>query len=161
MGRLFQIIAGTSVLAAALLAGPVAGAQEVAPNYMLTKPTWTTSGDPDLTPRLGLMSVGGVQLSAASSDIGAGLSLQAGAQWFARFNVGRSLDSDMVSLGGGYRFGDGQALSMHVTRQLGQERLGLAVRYDWSRTYLRLSYDPRMGPAGTADMLRFSAGMRF
>ncbi|TWO71629.1 hypothetical protein FN976_08415 [Caenimonas sedimenti] len=161
MRRAFQILAGTPLLAAALLAAPAAGAQEFAPNYMLTKPTWASAGDPDLAPRLGLMSVGGLHLSTASSDTGAGLSLQAGAQWFARVNVGRSLASDTVSVGGGYRFGDGQALSMHVTRQLGQERLGLAVRYDWTHTYLRLSYDTRTGPAGSPDMLRFQAGMRF
>lgn len=161
MRRLFQPFAATSLLAFALLAASAAAAQELAPNYMLARPTWAAAADPDLVPRLGLANMGGVQLSASSSDTGAGLSLQAGAQWFARVNVGRSLASDVVSVGGGYRFGDGQALSMHVTRQLGQERLGLAVRYDWTRTYLRLSYDTRTGAAGSPDMLRFQAGMRF
>jgi hypothetical protein len=75
-----------------------------------------------------LLSLRGVQLSSAGYGNGRGLSLQAGQQWFARVGVGRSLDSEGVSLGGGYRFSDGQALSMLVTRQLGQERLGLAVR---------------------------------
>ena len=50
---------------------------------------------------------------------------------------------------------------MHVTRQLGQDRLGLAVRYDWQHSYMRLSYDTPMRPAAGAEMLRFSAGMRF
>ncbi len=157
----FRFFALPSLLAAALLAVPAAGAQELAPNYTLTRPAWSAAGDPDLAPRLGLMSLAGVRLAAASSDSGAGLSLEAGAQWFARVNVGRSLDSDLVSIGGGYRFGDGQALSMHVTRQLGQERLGLAVRYDWTRTYLRLSYDANLGHSGGSDMLRFQAGVRF
>lgn len=157
MSRLSRTIACAPLLAGAL----VAGAQELAPNYTLTRPAWPSVSDPDLSPRVGLMNVAGVQLAAAGSDTGAGLSLEAGEQWFARFNVGRSLDSDLVSIGGGYRFGGGQALSMQFTRQLGQERLGLAVRYDWTRTYLRLSYDARTGNSGGADILRFQAGMRF
>jgi hypothetical protein len=75
--------------------------------------------------------------------------------------VGRSLDTDVLSLGGGYRFNEGEALSMHVTRQLGQERLGLAVRYDWRRSYLRLSYESPVRSLGRPDLLRFSAGVRF
>jgi hypothetical protein len=161
MRRVFRFLALPPLLAAALLAASGAGAQEIAPNYTLTRPAWLAAGDPDLAPRLNLMSVAGLRLAAASSETGAGLSLEAGVQWFARVNVGRSLDADLVSIGGGYRFGDGQALSMHVTRQLGQERLGLAVRYDWTSTYLRLSYDARLGHAGSSDMLRFQAGMRF
>jgi hypothetical protein len=66
-----------------------------------------------------------------------------------------------MSVGGGYRFTGGEALSMHFTRQLGQERLGLAVRYDWSRTYLRLSYEAAPRPANGPDRLRFSAGLSF
>jgi hypothetical protein len=50
---------------------------------------------------------------------------------------------------------------MHVTRQFGQERLGLAVRYDWDRAYLRLSYESPVRAIGAPDRLRFSAGMRF
>lgn len=161
MRRAIRFFAVPALLAASLLGATAAGAQELTPNYTLNRPTWRAPGDPDLAPRLGLVSMAGLQLSAASSDTGAGLSLEAGAQWFARFNVGRSLDSDTISVGGGYRFGDGQALSMHVTRQLGQERLGLAVRYDWTRTYLRFAYDPRGNATGTPDMLRFQAGMRF
>ena len=66
-----------------------------------------------------------------------------------------------MSLGGGFRFMDGDALSMSVTRQLGQERLGLAVRYDWRQAYLRLSYDQPLRSQGAAERLRFSAGVRF
>lgn len=161
MRHAFRRSFATCLLACGLLAAQAGLAQALAPNYTLNKPTWSSVSDPDLAPRMGLMSLAGLQLSAASSDTGAGLSLEAGAQWFARVNVGRNLDSDTVSVGGGYRFGDGQALSMHVTRQLGQERLGLALRYDWTRTYLRLSYDTRTGTMGAADMLRFQAGMRF
>ena len=147
---------------AALLAAPLlAGAQEITPNYALTRPAWPAAADPDLLPRSALMSLGKLELSTSASAVGAGLSLQAGQQWFARVGVGRSLDSDVVSVGGGYRFRDGQALSMHVTRQLGQERLGLAVRYDWTRSYLRLSYEAPTRPIGGADTLRFSAGVRF
>src|SRR5262245_1355320 len=121
------------VLAAAAV--PCA-AQAVAPNYALTVPSLVA--DPELSPRDSLVALGPMRLATATSTTGSGLSLQAGQQWFARAGVGRSLDSDVMSLGGGYRFTDGQALSMHVTRQLGQDRLGLAVRYDSSRTFLRL-----------------------
>lgn len=141
--------------------GPgIVHAQAVAPNYALTRPAWTAP-DPELSPRTALFALGPMQLSTATSTHGAGLSLQAGDQWFARFGAGRSLDADVLSLGGGYRFGDGQAVSMHVTRQLGQDRLGLAVRYDWQHSYLRLSYDTRLRPSGGAEMLRFSAGVKF
>ena len=136
-----------------------AAAQSVTPNYALTVPSLVS--DPELSPRAPLLSLGPMRVAAAASTTGSGLSLQAGQQWFARAGVGRSLDSDVMSLGGGYRFADDQALSMHVTRQLGQDRLGLAVRYDSSRTFLRLSYDLPTRSLGGPDMLRFSAGMRF
>jgi len=142
------------VLAFASLA---ASAQGVAPSYALTAPLI----DPELSPRVPLMAIGPVWLSAASSTTGNGLSLQAGQRWFARVGVGRSLEADVMSLGGGYRFSDGNTLSMHVTRQLGQESLGLAVRYDWSSSYLRLSYESPSRPLNRPDMLRFSAGVRF
>jgi opacity protein-like surface antigen len=148
-----------------LLAGVLAAAcggvaaQNVSPRYLLTAPT--PQLDPELTPRTPLLRAGSVQLSAASSMTGSGLSLQAGHQWFARAGLGRSLESDVLSVGGGYRFQDGEALSMHVTRQLGQERLGLAVRYDWTRSYLRLSYESALRATSGPDTLRFSAGLRF
>jgi hypothetical protein len=147
--------------AGALAALPLVGAaQGISPNYALTSPA--ALADPELAPRAPLFSLGPVRIAAGSSGTGSGLSLEAGQQWFARVGVGRSLESDRVTLGGGYQFVNGQALSMDVTRQLGQERLGLAVRYDWSRSYLRLSYDAPTRPwVPGSDTLRFSAGVRF
>jgi hypothetical protein len=104
---------------------------------------------------------GPVRIAGAGALNGSGLSLEAGHKWFARAGLGRSLDTEAVSLGGGYRFRGGDAVSMHVTRQFGQERLGLAVRYDWDRSYLRLSYESPVRSQGVPDRLRFSAGMRF
>ena len=149
-----------TLLFAAVVAAPwLVSAQDIAPNYNLTRPSWSGSvTDVDVAPRLGLVSIGGVRLAASG---GSGLSLQAGQHWFAGVGLGRSIDSEVLSVGGGYRFPAGQALSMQVTRQLGQDRLGLAVRYDWSTSYLRMSYDTRLGPLGNTDMLRFSAGVRF
>lgn len=149
----------------ALTAGVLAGvhlpgaAQSVTPNYALTAPSLVA--DPELVPGDPLLAFGPMRLATATSATGSGLSLQAGQQWFARAGVGRSLESDVLSLGGGYRFNGGHALSMHMTRQLGQDRLGLAVRYDASRSYLRLSYDQPTRSLGGPDMLRFSAGVRF
>lgn len=149
----------------AFTAGVLAGvcfpgaAQSVTPNYALTAPSLVS--DPELAPGDPLLALGPMRLATATSATGSGLSLQAGQQWFARAGVGRSVESDVLSLGGGYRFNGGQAVSMHMTRQLGQDRLGLAVRYDWSRSYLRLSYDQQTRTFGPPDMLRFSAGVRF
>lgn len=134
-------------------------AQRISPDYALTAPSLLL--EPELAGRAPLAAVGPIQFGAMTSATGSGLSLQAGHQWFARVGVGQSLDNEALSLGGGYRFADGQALSMHVTRQLGQERLGLAVRYDFSRAWLRVGYEaPTRGLAGP-DLLRFSAGVRF
>jgi len=154
-------------LAAGVLLGALAapaGAQLVAPDYGLTAPTWLlppSPNDPEQSPRLPVASWGAVRMAATGSSSGNGLSLEAGQKWFARAGLGRSLESGMMSVGAGYRFAGGDALSMQVMRQLGQERLGLAVRYDWQRSYLRLSYEqPTRTAPGSAD-LRFSAGMRF
>ena len=157
MRRLHQAFA-KRLLAGVALAGTcaLACAQGVSANYGLTTPLQ----DPELTPRMPLLGAGPVWLSAASSTTGSGLSLQAGQRWFARVGVGRSLEADVMSVGGGYRFNGGDSLSMHVTRQLGQERLGLALRYDRAQAYLRLSYEP-LRPMSGADTLRFSAGVRF
>jgi hypothetical protein len=148
------------VIAAALamVAAPVQ-AQRVAANYALTAPTLL--GEPELPARLPLAAWGPVRLGAARSATGSGLSLEAGEQWFARAAMGRSLDDQVLSVGGGYRFLNGESVSMHVTRQLGQERLGLAVRYDWNRSYLRLSYETPVRALNAPDRLRFSAGVRF
>jgi hypothetical protein len=158
----FRALAAGMLLGA--LAAPV-GAQLVAPDYGLTAPTWLLAqppwSDPEMAPRLPVAAWGPVRMAASGSSNGNGLSLEAGEKWFARAGLGRSLDNGMLSVGGGYRFAGGDALSMQVMRQLGQERLGLAVRYDWQRSYLRLSYEqPLRTTAGSAD-LRFSAGMRF
>jgi hypothetical protein len=155
----------TPHLAACLLAGAlVAGAapsvaQVLSPDYALTTPAWL--GETELAPRVALAAWGPLRLAASGSGAGSGLSLEAGEKWFARGGIGRSLDNEVLSVGGGYRFARGDALSMHVTRQLGQERLGLAVRYDWQRTYLRLSYDQPVRAPGASDRVRFSAGVQF
>ena len=160
----FRALVAGLVLGA--LAAPV-GAQLVAPDYTLTAPTWLLAQppwiDPEMGPRMPVASWGPVRLAASGASNGNGLSLEAGQKWFARAGLGRSLDNGTVSLGGGYRFAGGDALSMQVMRQVGQERLGLAVRYDWQRSYLRLSYEQPLRSTtapGGAD-LRFSAGMRF
>jgi hypothetical protein len=148
-------------LAAGVFA-PAALAQPVAANYELTRPAWSTGVDADLVPRPSLFSLGPVRFAPAYAygGTGAGLSLEAGRQWFARVGVGRSLDSEVVSVGGGYRWPDGQALSMQLTHALAHERTGLALRYDWPRYYLRVGYDTRLRD-GNAETLRFSAGVRF
>jgi hypothetical protein len=150
-----SLLAGLVVAAAACQAG----AQVLSPNYTLTTPSLLA--DPELGPTEPLVAWGPVRLSAAGSMNGNGLSLEAGQKWFARAGLGRSLDTEALSVGGGYRFSGGDALSMHVTRQFGQERLGLAVRYDWERAYLRLSYESPVRALGAPDRLRFSAGVRF
>jgi hypothetical protein len=145
------------LLAAAL--GLPAAAQGVAADYTLTRPAWVPEAE--LTPRHAVAVLGPVRLSAAGSHTGNGLSLEAGEKWFARAGIGRSLVTDVLSVGGGYRFPGGNALSMHVTRQFGQEGLGLAVRYDWRGSYLRFSYDQPLRSQHESDRLRFSAGVRF
>ncbi|MEJ5989211.1 hypothetical protein WG902_04375 [Ramlibacter sp. PS3R-8] len=142
-----------------LAAAAAVHAQPVSANYDLTVPSLLSA--PEFTPEHPLFELGPVRLAGARSSDGNGLSLEAGRSWFARVGVGRSLDSEVLSLGGGFRFRAGDALSMHVTRQLGQERLGLAVRYDWTRSYLRVSYDTPDRTIGLPDRLRFSAGVRF
>jgi hypothetical protein len=148
-------------LAAGVLA-PAALAQPVVANYDLTRPAWSSVADADLLPRGSLFSLGPVRVAPAYAygGSGAGLSFEAGQAWFARVGLGRSLDSEVVSVAGGYRWPDGQALSMQFTRNLAQERTGLALRYDWPRYYLRVGYDLRLRD-GYSETLRFSAGVRF
>jgi len=149
------------LLLAAALAWPCAArALELGADYSLTRPVPVVPVAP-VMPQLVLPAGGVSRLGMVSPASGGGLSLQAGERWFARVGLGRSLDRDVVALGGGYRFADGGALSMQVTRQLGQGRLGLAVRYDWTHSYLRLAYDTQPSAVGGADTLRFSAGVRF
>lgn len=146
---------------AALACGCVSvQAQVLSPNYALTMPSLLA--EPEVIPGQAIAAYGPVRLaSSGRSGAGSGLSLEAGENWFARAGIGRSLDGEAMSVGGGFRFTDGDALSMAVTRQLGQERLGLAVRYDWRQAWLRLSYDQPVRTPGAADRVRFSAGMRF
>ena len=168
MRRPFQPLA---TIVRALAAGVVLGtlgtpvvAQLVAPDYALTAPSWLlpapTFSGPEFSPRYPIAAWGPVRVASSGTATGSGLSLEAGEKWFARAGVGRSLDNGMLSVGAGYRFAAGDALSMQVTRQLGQDRLGLAVRYDWQRSYMRLAYEQPLHTPGTAD-LRFSAGVRF
>jgi hypothetical protein len=161
MHRLNRSLANALWAGALLGAASAAQAQahRVAADYTLTSPS--ILAEPELPGRLPLLSLGPMRLAAARSSTGSGLSLEAGEHWFARAGVGRSLDDQVVSVGGGYRFLDGESLSVHVTRQLGQERLGLAVRYDWRRSYLRLSYESPVRALNEPDRLRFSAGVRF
>lgn len=143
-------------LALACLQAP---AQALSANYELTEPSLLA--EPDLPSRASLLAWGPVRVAASGSMTGSGLSLEAGRRWFARAGVGRSLEAEYLNVGGGYRFADDETLSVHVTRQLGQERLGLAVRYDWQRSYLRLAYESPVRSLGVPDRLRFSAGVRF
>jgi hypothetical protein len=100
---------------------------------------------------------------------GAGLSVDAGHNWFAQVALGRSLQysailpnstGDALSVGGGYRWADGQSLTMQVTSGRAGDRLGLSLSYDWPRYFVRLSYDSRF-TVTPAETLRFSAGLRF
>ena len=146
----------------------LAQAEGFSANYELTRPVPAVS-DADLLPQGRAFALGPVRMAPAfaTGATGAGLSLEAGRHWFGRMTVGRSLDTDLVAVGGGYRWRDGEAVSMQLSwgrsqERLGlaQDRLGLALRYDWPRYYLRLGYDPRVG-GSTQDTLRFSAGVRF
>ena len=105
----------------------------------------------------------------ADSNAAAGLSLQAGKNWFGQFGLAQGPVSplahagtnDMLNLAGGYRWGDGQSLSLQVSRGRGPgQRLGLAVNYDWPHTFIRFSWDQGLN-VNPQDSLRFSAGVRF
>ena len=157
--RLLPSPSGVAVAAALACGCAVVQAQSLSPNYTLTAPALLA--EPEFGPGPPVAVWGPVRLAGGGSDSGSGLSLEAGENWFARAGIGRSLDGESLSLGAGYRFIAGEALSMAVTRQLGQERLGLAVRYDWRQAYLRLSYDQPLRSQGAAERLRFSAGVRF
>ncbi|MFI4928529.1 MAG: hypothetical protein ACHP7E_12735, partial [Burkholderiales bacterium] len=97
----------SACLLLAVLAAP-AHAQLVIPEYQLTAPAWLQPApswtDPELSPRLELLALGPVRFAAASSSSGNGLSLEAGEKWFALARIGRSLESDLMSVGAGYRF---------------------------------------------------------
>jgi hypothetical protein len=101
---------------------------------------------------------------------GAGLSVQAGRNWFGQVGLAQSPGgalmpgsmTDVVNVSGGYRWGDGQKLSLQLSRSRGVvgQRLGLAVNYDWPRYFVRFSYDPGLSFA-PQEGVRLSAGMRF
>lgn len=109
-------------------------------------------------------------LVAGESFSGAGLSLNAGRNWFAQVAVGRGAQfsplpatpasAGAMSIAGGYRWSNGESLSLRLTSGRGAERLGLAVSYDWPRYFVRLSYDSKF-TLTPAETLRFSAGMKF
>lgn len=102
---------------------------------------------------------------------GAGLSLQAGRNWFGQVDVAQThlnalspaATSDIVNVSGGYRWANGQSLSLQLSRGRGAgQRLGLAVNYDWPRYFVRFSYDQSQGfNLVPQESLRFSAGVRF
>jgi len=160
------------LLVALAAAWPLVGqAQGFTANYDLAR---AAAQEQEGAGRSILSAIGNLHLAPAfhteGSFSGAGLSLAAGQNWFAQVTVGRSVlaplavapnaAADSMQLGGGYRWSDGQSLSLHVTGARGAGRLGLALRYDWPQYYLRLSLDPRMD-IGPVDTLRFSAGVRF
>ena len=160
------------LFAAGLMWAPGAGAQVFSADYGLVGPAApAASGASSLSTPFSLGSVRiGPAFQADTEYSGAGLSLAAGRNWFAQVSVGSSLQqpaglngvaaSDALRIGGGYRFGDGQSLSLHVTGARGPDRLGLSVSYDWPRYFVRLSYDAGINPV-PQDRLRFSAGVRF
>jgi hypothetical protein len=158
--------------AAALGWAPAAGAQVFSADYGLSPaavPAMEASSQGSAVFSLGGVGIGPA-LQADAGFSGAGLSLQAGRNWFAQVAVGQSLSvapglpmavsGEALRIGGGYRWGNGQALSLQVTGSRGPERLGLSVSYDWPRYFVRLSYDGGLNPV-PQDRLRFSAGVRF
>jgi hypothetical protein len=146
-----------------------AGAQGFAADYDLARPL-------EAAPRSivgGTLNWGSVNLSPAlqtdSRFSGVGLSMQAGRNWFGLVGVGRSAEQEHVpgftsgeqlSISGGYRWSDGQSLSLRLTAGRGTDRLGLVMSYDWPRYFVRLSYDSKLNLV-PQDSLRFSAGIRF
>jgi len=158
--------------ATGLMWAPGAAAQVFSADYELARPAEpAAAAASSLSAPISLGSVRiGPAFQADTEYSGAGLSLAAGRNWFAQVSVGRSLQqpsalngmaaNDAMRIGGGYRFGDGQSLSLHVTGARGPDRLGLSVSYDWPRYFVRLSYDAGINPV-PQDRLRFSAGVRF
>lgn len=163
------------LLLAGAMAWPLgAGAQTFSADYALTR-AGALTGEPDARVSPAPLQLGAVRfgptLQADGKFSGAGLSVDVGRNWFGQVGVGRSLQpnpnmpggsasEDVLRVGGGYRWSDGQALSLQLSRIRGADRLGLSVGYDWPRYFVRLSYDPGLNLT-PADVLRFSAGLRF
>jgi hypothetical protein len=111
---------------------------------------------------------GRIDYSLMSSP--SGLKLQAGRNWFGQVGLSPSAPgslahpagAELVNIGGGYRFGGGESLSLELSRGFGpSQRLGLAVNYDWPRYFVRFSYDPQKFSLTPLENLRVSAGVRF
>lgn len=110
---------------------------------------------------------------ALGGDSGAGLSVQAGRNWFGQMGLVQSSASttllpaaaanDIINVAGGYRWANGQSLSLQLSKGRGAgQRLGLAVNYDWPNYFVRLSFDHQgLNLTPPQDSLRFSAGVRF
>ena len=165
------------LLAAGALLWPLAGAAQTTPSlYQLSPVVPAALADSDPGSRAGIFSLGQLRIGsswqgAAGAAQGAGLSLEAGQSWYARFGMGRGVARvagiglhgetvDLLSVGGGYRWSDGQSLSLQLLRGNRQQRLGLAVSYDWPSYFLRMDYDTGVNLINQ-DSLRFSAGVRF
>ncbi|HTH77363.1 MAG TPA: hypothetical protein VL593_00175 [Ramlibacter sp.] len=108
-------------------------------------------------------------LTRSIGDPGVGLTLQADHNWFGQLGFTQgpvsaltpAASNDIVNVGGGYRWNNGQALSLQLSKGRGAgQRLGLAVNYDWPRYFVRFSYEQSLNLA-PQDSLRFSAGVRF
>lgn len=170
MRSVLMLIRWSPLVAGWVLAWPnAATAQTFSADYALARSGIEAPPGPH---HLGLISFGRVRVGPAlHSDgdfAGGGLSVTAGQNWFGGVAIGRNLQSGpdgmagqgAVRIGGGYRWSDGQALSLQLTGPRSGNRLGLSVNYDWPRYFVRLSYDAGLNPL-PQDKLRFSAGMRF
>lgn len=108
-------------------------------------------------------------LTHGAGDPGAVLTLQADRNWYGRVGLTQGPVSALtpaaanaiVNVGGGYRWANGQSLSLQLSKGRGPgQRLGLAVDYDWPHYFVRFSYDQGLTLA-PQDSLRLSAGVRF
>ena len=114
-----------------------------------------------------------LKLAPAASlggELSGGLSLQAGRNWFGQVGLSQghantptpATVGDIVNVAGGYRWSNGQSLSLQLSKGRGAgQRLGLAVNYDWPRYFVRLSLDQGNLTLLPQESLRFSAGVRF
>ena len=175
MRSIFASTAWRPLVLLAALAWPLAsGAQTFSADYALTR-AGALQGEPDARISTAPLQLGSVRfgpaLQADAKYTGVGLSMEVGRNWFGEVGVGRSLQpshgvpggptsEDVLKVSGGYRWSDGEALSLQLSRSKGGDRLGLSVSYVWPRYFVRLSYDPGLNLT-PADVLRFSAGVRF